>query len=212
DTSINGYVTVGGQILRTADWTSLANSLNGTNFAPASIFDVIFDGHVLTHYFYMKDTEHILEYDEGSYRVLRELPAATQWSIPAQRAETRLSMLGADLNARYGASGFNIANPNVLSDPSFLPEAMRVELGIREPPHYHWNLSNYIYDTISKELGYNGTKYMYNSDSLTGLTFNEDGTIASFNIRWVDISTESHRYTSMIEYRNGEYTYVGPSN
>ncbi|MDR0346834.1 MAG: prepilin-type N-terminal cleavage/methylation domain-containing protein, partial [Coriobacteriales bacterium] len=39
DTSINGYVTVGGQILRTADWTSLANSLNGTNFAPASIFD-----------------------------------------------------------------------------------------------------------------------------------------------------------------------------
>jgi prepilin-type N-terminal cleavage/methylation domain-containing protein len=212
DTSINGYITGEGQTLRTADWTALVSSLNGTEFPPASIFDVTFDGVTLAHYFYMKDTENILEYDKGSYRVLHKLPAATEWSIPAQRAEEMLSALGADLNARFGDSGFNIADPNVLSDPSTLPEAMRVELGIREPPHYHWNLSNYLYYVVSRELGYQDTKYMYNSDSLTGLTFNEDGTIASFNIRWVDLSTQPHRYTTMIEYRNGEYKYVGPSD
>jgi prepilin-type N-terminal cleavage/methylation domain-containing protein len=200
DSSLTGYVTARGVSLRQGDWTSVVNSLSAASYATASIFDVAFDGAVLTHYYYMKDDENILEYDRGGYTVLHEMPLATQWAIPAQRMESFMSGLGIDVVERFKDTGFDITNPD-----DTLSDEMKKELGIRSSPWYYPDFESYFSTQVANELGYIGTQYMdASAQSLIYISFNPDGTVEHFILR--DIST----WRNMIEYRNGTYTYIGP--
>jgi prepilin-type N-terminal cleavage/methylation domain-containing protein len=202
DSPLKGYVTTRGVILHADDWTTAVNSLSATSYAPASIFNVTFDNATLTHYYYQKDEKTILEYDRGTYRVLHEMPLEAQWTVPAQRMEAMISILGVDLVERFEGRNFDITNPeNTLTDD------MKKELGINYEPYYYADFASYFYTQVARELGYSDTQYMVgNGDSLINLTFNPDGTIKTFILR------NAATYEHMVRYEDGIYTYVGPGN
>jgi prepilin-type N-terminal cleavage/methylation domain-containing protein len=201
DFSLTGYTSTRGASVPPGDWTSVVNSLSTANYAPTSIFDVNFDGAVLTHYYYVKDEENVLEYDRGTYTVLHDMPIEAEWTIPAKKIEDFISILGMDVVNRFGAQGFDITNPE---PDKILPVKMKEELSINYPPYYYSSFMSYFSTRTIEELGYKNTRFLINDDSLINLSFNPDGTVKSFILR--------DGYTPMISYENGIFTYLGPAN
>jgi type II secretory pathway pseudopilin PulG len=197
DFSLAGYITARGVPVPQGDWTSVVNSLSATDYAPTSIFDVIFDGTVLTHYYYVKDEENILEYSRGTYTVSHDMSSEAAWTIQAKKIDRFISMLGMDVVNRFGDRGFDITNP----DNTLTPE-MKEALSINCPPDYYVSFMSYFSTRAIKEIGY---KYMINGNDLINLSFNPDGTVKSFIIR-------DSNYNAIITYNDGTFTYNGPAN